>query len=488
MRNIFSINITIYIVLLTFFSTGLFPCSMVLVGKKATVDGSVLLAHNNDLPGNFGAMLQVIPAARHAANEMITFSNGLKIPQVAETYRMLIMNCYYGYSAGDAAAINEYGVAIAGGVSLRYDRSAKAGEIDPLIPKGLTGYIRYIALERSKTARQCVEIMGEMYSRYGIAYPCGVGVADADELWYIEGGGGKCWAAQRVPDDCYLAVANGFRIGPVDFKDKKNFVYPKYLKQLVKSKGLWKPQQGDFDFAGTFGRKERKDGSFYNSRRVWRMQELLSPALQQKPDAEIYPVMVKPGSKISIKDLFALLRDRYQETPFAMTEQGPLFNKATGEKERMIGVYNTVHTDVIQLRDNLPVDIGAVMWAGLASAPTTLYVPYYLGIRHLPGAYAITGPKYDEDSAFWIFRTLSLLVEPRYTRFIEHVLPVWQDLENKFLTVQPALEKAALDMYHQDKKAARDLLTLYSNGLALEALEKAQGLSEIIRTESAKKR
>jgi len=462
------------LVVLILTGTHLYPCTMVLVGKDAGRDGSVLLAHNNDLPGNIAALIQVVPAVRHASGEMITFSSGLQIPQTSETLRMLIMNCYYGFSEGDAVAVNEYQVAVAGGVALQNDRSAAAEAADPLVGRGVTGYIRYIALQRSKTARECVEWIGRMYSKYGISYPSGVGVADPDEIWYMEAGGGRCWVARRIPDDCYMAIANGYRIGDVDFKDKKNFIYPAYLRELIVKKGLWDPDQGAFNFAGTFGRKLRKENNFYNTRRVWRVQHLLSPSHRQNPESFFYPELLKPDRPVTVRRLIAILRDQYQGTPFA------------GMKERMIGVANTVHTDVIQLRKWLPADIGAVMWAGLAAAPTTVYIPYYFGIKDVPLQFKTAGPRYDEQSAFWIFRNLTILVRPDFGQLIDVVMPVWQRVEAKCFSHQESVERATVELYEKDKDAARDFLTSYCSGLALNALDRAKHLAGKLRTRIAK--
>ncbi|MCK4762334.1 MAG: C69 family dipeptidase, partial [Candidatus Aminicenantes bacterium] len=304
------------IVMLMSVGARLFPCTMILVGKNAAVDGSVLLAHNNDLPGNIAALMQVIPAARHLPGEKITFKNGLKIPQAEKTFRMLIMYCYYGFAEGDAVMMNEHQVAIAGGVALKKDRSPEAVEADPLIKKGVGGYVRYIALQRAKTARECVELIGAMYSKYGISYPSGVGAADPHEVWYLEAGGGRAWAARKVPDDSYLAVANGYRIGTVDFNDKENFILPRYLKKLLIKKGLWNPKKGPFHFAATFGRKRRNENDFYNTRRVWRVQALLTPSRQQAAGAFSYPEFLRPDKKITVPGLLAVLRDYYQGTLF----------------------------------------------------------------------------------------------------------------------------------------------------------------------------
>lgn len=470
----------IYICLSFFSPSGAEGCSMVLVGKDATVDGSVLLAHNNDLPGNTGAMIQVVPGWRYAPGEMVVFKNGLQIPRAEQTYGMLIMNCYFGFAEGDAVAVNRHQVAIAGGTALKKDRNPRAAEADPLVTNGMSGYIRYIALQRAKTARECVEIIGEMYSRYGISYPSACGVADPNEVWYLEAGGGKCWVAQRVPDDAYLAVANGYRIGEVDFKDKANFIYPPYLKEFTIKKGLWKPgKKKTFNFAAIFGGQMEKENNYYNARRVWRIQQLLTPSVNLPAYGFTHPVTARPDRKVTIPQLIAILRDYYKGTPFDISN-------TPGTGERAIGVFNTVHTDVIQLRNYMPAEIGAVMWAGVGSALTTPYIPYYLGVTEIPSPYGKAGPRFDLTSAFWNFRTLTTLLEPRFPFLNEEILPVWQSMETDLFSRRESVEKAAMELYKKDKEAAVDFLTAYSSELALNALQRAKELKEKIETQLAK--
>lgn len=453
---------------------------MILVGKDASADGSVLLAHNNDLPGNIAALLQVVPGRFYSPGEMVAFKNGLRIPRAANTHGMLIMNCYYGFSEGDAVAINRHQVAIAGGTALKKDRNRRAMEADPMVKNGVSGYIRYIALQRAKTARECVEIIGEMYSRYGISYPSACGVADADEVWYIEAGGGKCWVAQRVPDNAYLATANGYRIGEVDFTDKKNFIYPPYLKEFTIRTGLWKPdKKNPFNFAAIFGGQMEKENNYYNARRVWRIQQLLTPSLAQPSHAFTHPVTAEPDEKVTIPQLISILRDYYKGTPFDVS-------KKNGAGERAIGVFNTVHTDVIQLRGHMPAEIGAVMWAGVGPALTTPYIPYYLGMREIPSPYEKAGPRFDLDSAFWNFRSLATLLESRFPALEREILPVWQSMEARLFSRRESVEAAALALYKKDKDAAKDFLTAYSGGLALKALQTAKELKEEIETQLAK--
>jgi dipeptidase len=298
-----------------------------------------------------------------------------------------------------------------------------------------------------------------MYSAHGIAYPSGVGVADGDEVWYIEAGGGRCWAAVRVPEDSYLAAANGYRIGIIDFDDKENYIIPPYLKEYM--------VKGPFHFARTFGGKAKPDNPYYNSRRVWWIQSLLTPSLKQSPGSQEHPLFLKPDRKISLEKLTAILRDHYQDTEF---------DTANGSAERAIGIFNTVHTDVIQLRSWLPTEIGAVMWGGTGSALTTPYVPYYFGIQQIPAPFHTAGPDFDAASAYWNFRNLTAIVEADFSPTISKVLSTWQQFEAKLLALQPIIEKTALELYQKDKTLASDFLTLYCGGLALQSLHQAEEL------------
>lgn len=452
-------------------------CYMILVGKDASADGSVFLAHNNDLYGNEASMIEKFPRKKHNPEDMVTFPSGLVIPQASETYEWMVLRIFSGFAAGDAVAINEYGVAIAGGVAQGGDRNKKGIEADPLIKKGLNGGVRYIALERSKTARECVELMGQLYTQYGVTYPSGVGVADSNEIWYIEAGGGHQWAAVRIPDDSYLAVANAYRIGEIDIHDKENYLASPNLLDFAKQKGLWDSEKGPFNFAKAFGGGRVNENPFYDSRRVWRGLQLLSPGTELNPDEKDLPLFLKPDEKITVKKLIGVLRDTYSGTSYAIYPE-----KGNGSLERAIAVPPCIHTDVIQLRNWLPPDIGSILWGALGSPLTTPYIPFYFGIHDTPKAYKTAGGSYDPASAFWINLSLQQLVIPYYNHLIGDVLPVWEKFEADALTSQNAFEKAVLELYNADASSGKNLLTTYSNGLALAALQKAEDLTGLVKT------
>lgn len=442
---------------------------MILAGKNATADGSVLSAHNNDLNGNEASCLQ-----RLSGQENV----GLQIP-----HKCLALRIYSGFAQGDAIAVNEHQVCITGGVALEGDRNEKAKIADPLVKNGIAGGGRYEALRRSKTARHCVELIGQLYTQYGVSYTCGVGIADPNEAWYMESGGGYTWVAIRIPDDSYWLGANGYRIGEVADRGSKEVISSPKLLEFSEKSGLWNPGKGPFNFAEAFGggRLNKPGQEFHDTHRVWNGIRHLSPSLKLDPNSKVFPMFLAPDEKITIQQLISILRDQYQETHYALyPPEGP------GSVERPISVPNCVHTDVVQLRNLLPASIGAVLWAGLGSATTTVYIPYYFGIREIPDPYQTAGPEYNPESAFWAYKTLSTLVTPYYTKLINYVLPAWQEFECMELALQPSVEKVAIDLYQIDKALAENFLTVYSNGLSLKALNMANRIADKLRSEIAK--
>ncbi len=379
-------------------------CFMLLVGKDASADGSVVLAHNNDLSGIEKSHLVQYARREYTSVDSVYFPSGLVIPQANVTFAWMSLEIEKGYDEGDAVAVNEYGVAIAGGVALKQDRNSRATKADPLIKNGVTGGIRYIALQRSETARQCVKMLGEFYTQFGVTYPSGVGIADASEVWYIESGGGHSWAAVRVPDSCYWAQANGYRIGYVDTEDTLNYYCSPKLLTFSKNRGLWNPEKGEFDFSDAFGggRYEKNKKPFYDTRRIWRCQDLLNPGLMLKSNQNRYAEFLVPHENISLEMCFEILRDRYQGTDFENNIDD------TGKNgERAIASWKGVHTDVISLNSNLPAKEWGIMWVGIGPPQTTCYIPHFCGTDTIHPDFGNAPLKYLNSSAFSLFKKLA---------------------------------------------------------------------------------
>ena len=400
-------------------------CFMILVGKKATQTGKVMLAHNNDLTGKEASFVEIIPPSYNSGKELVSYSNGSSITLSARTYKVLIQRIKAGFAEGDAVAINEFGVAIAGGVALGSDRNQNAKLNAPLISNGLPGGIRYDILARSKSARECVMMLGKAYYDYGVSYPSGVGIADSSEIWYIECGGGKQWAAVRVPDSCYWVQANGYRIGVIDTLDKEYFLTSPGLFEYCAETGMWDPQEKSFDFAKVFGggRSEEDGGLKYDRLRVWRGIDLLSPSLALKSDDKNLPIYPIPDNLISESDLFAVLRDFYTNTEFDRTQKEP-----SDESIRSIATWRGVHSSLIVITPSQPIKSGTILWSGLGSPLLTGFIPIPFGVNQIPSAYNSAS----EGSAFYLFSKLaeSSLTDWNRIKFIQNS---FVETENEFL-------------------------------------------------------
>ena len=396
-------------------------CFLLMVGKDASVNGQVLLAHNNDLSGIEASMLRRVPA-----DEKIKLlpdsSHAFK-----QNYEMLVLQTNIGFTEGDAVAINEHGVAVAGGLALNRDRNSRAKKLDPLVSSGLGGGVRYFALKHAKTARECVKIIGELYKEYGISYPSGVGIADTSEVWYMEAGGGHAWAAIRVPNDSYLVAANSYRIGTIDYKDTINFICSSKLIELCKAYDFKNKSKKAFNFRAFFGNgfKERLGNNYYNTRRLWRAIDILNPSMQLSPDEEVYPLFIKPETKLKLQDCFRILRDCYSETQFDIFKHDNLDNP-----ERSIAVWDCVHTDVITLSPGKPTAYGCVLWTGLSSPFTAVYTPVYFGSKTIPTGFDMAPSDFNKHSAFWVFKKLGNLCQSDYPIKMK----AWLDLRNQYET------------------------------------------------------
>ena len=457
-------------------------CYMILTGRNATENGHTLCAHNNDLQGHHAALFEFLPARRHEKGSTITVSKHLTLPQVPETYACSILKVWRGYMEGDAVAVNEHQVAVAGGVDLGYDRSVEAEVLDPLNPKGISGATRYIALQRSRTARECVEWIGRLYNECGISYTCGVGIADTRESWYIEAGGGSCWLAVRVPDDAFMVQSNGYRIGAFDPTDTENVICsPGLVERLKKSKRA-RTEEG-FDFAGVFGGRMRevKGIEYLNARRLWGALRRFNPSANFDPLSQSFPLFVRPEKKLSVQDLMGALRDRFEGTEYdAFPAEGGFGS------HRPIGVPSCVHSNVIELRSGMPADVGAVLWGLLGSPHTSPYIPLHLGVKTLPTPYMTASPEYDAHCAFWAFRKLTNLVMVNFRELFPLVSAEWQALEKEAFSLKPDLEETALKTWASDPERARHMLGLFADSFARRALEKADVLAELLNTEIAR--
>lgn len=470
-------------------------CTGLLVGKKASTDGSVMISYAADSYSLYGELYRW-PAAvwpEGAMLEIKEWDTGKplgQIKQVKETYAVV-------------GNMNEHQVAIT--------ESTFGGRSELVDTTGIMDYgsLIYVALQRSKSAREAIKIMTDLVAEYGY-YSSGesFSIADKNEAWIMEmigkgtGTKGAVWVAIRIPDDCIAAHANQSRIQQIPFDDKENCLYSPDVVSFAREKGYFKGKDKDFSFAkaycpydfGGLRACEARVWSFFNkyNKDMGKYIELAKGDVNAEP----MPLYIKPDRKLSVTDVQQMMRDHYEGTELEMTNDPgagpfkapirfrPLSYKVDGESymnERPIATPQSGFVIVPQLRSWLPDAIGGVLWFAVDDANTTVFTPLYCSITESPECYRQGNGSLMEfswTSAFWIRNWVANMVYARYNHMIGDLRKVQSELEEKYQSMQPAIDKAAEELYAKDPQEAVKFLTWYSTTTANESVERWKKLGE----------
>ena len=477
-----------------------FACSTILVGKKATSDGSVLMSSSCD--GDIMGLIYVMPAQKYPQDTRLPMYWNLPRPRTHEEYLSNLRKGYdhVGYLpiketyrsiilAGNVenmttGGMNEHGLSIAiEFLPMRAGLACKRGVVGPNSNHWTTSLIAN-GLMRARTARQAVRVIGAMIEKYGFQYyrapHAGVAlpIADDKEVWLMEifgpgqawtAGSGKpggVWCAQRIPDGEIGCSANRSRIGKVDLKNHDMFITSPNIHSLAEELGIWK--RGDpFVWYDVYG----DPGSKYNSLREWRALSLVAPSLGLKatgdPLVDRYPFSVKPDKPLTVRKLMAVMRDGYEGTKFDLTEHpafnpqgkksalarpwGPteLFDLLGIKPERALCTPTSGYVFVAQLRDWLPDTIGNCLWFAYGPAYTSCFVPVYAGVTDLPDAWD-QAPDYiriNRNQVPWNFRLVfSLANNLRYQDAMQDIQHVFRPAEAAFFKIQKYVERTAVEV------------------------------------------
>jgi len=450
-------------------------CTNLVCSPGATADGSTFVTYTCD--GEFHPILRRIKAADHepGARQEIRHWNGEvmgEVPYPAHTWAVVNL-------------MNEHQVSIS--------ETTTGGREEFVNPEGMLHYWRLqrLALQRSTTARECVEVMGRLVAEHGYRSSgesfC---IGDPDEAWIMEmvgpgpGGEGAHWVALRVPDGHISAYANLGRIGTFPLDEPETCLYSDGMAEFAQEHGWYDPAQGPFNWREAFHPATAQQLR-YTATRVWSIFRRAAPSLDLSPDyhrgvdgAEPYPLFIEPDQKLTTADVFALMRDHYEGTDWDMTQgvdagpfgyplrARPMGFEVDGEAytwERPISTQQTGFSMVTQSRAWLPDPIGGVTWYGLDDTNFTCYVPLYCSITDIPRAYRTGGlSQFSWDSAWWVFNFVSNYAALRYDAMIEDVRATQADLEGYLLDLQPAVEQTAAALHADDPDLAVRFLTDYS--------------------------
>lgn len=461
-------------------------CSNFIVGKKASVDGSVMCSYSADDYGMFQYLCHY-PAAKHAKGEMRKIfdwdSNKYhgEIPEAAETYNVI-------------GNINEWQVTIG--------ETTYGGREEMVDSTGIMDYgsLIYVALQRSKSAREAIKVMTTLANTYG--YNSGgetFTICDPNEAWIMEmmgkgaGSKGAVWVALRIPDDAICAHANQSRIGKFNMKDKKNVMYAKDVVSFARSKGWFKGKDADFSWKMAYAKPDFSGRRFCDARawamlnHFYDMSPYLDWALGKNPDAQDMPLWVVPNKKVSVKDVENVMRDHYEGTPLSVADGSdigggiwempyrptPLMYKVDGKQyfnERPVSTQQSGFVFVSQMRSWLPREIGGVFWFANDDANMAAFTPVYCSMTERPECYNTPGVDavhFSKKNAYWVCNMTSNMVYPRYSLMFPTLKEVRDSLDNSYFAAQAGVEKKAQELYAQNPQAAVKYLNDYS-------VEKAQ--------------
>lgn len=484
---------------LLFFSITFFvsseACTNFIVGKAASKDGSVICTYNADDYGMFIGLCHY-PAAKHAKGEMRkiidwdTKEYHGEIPEAPETCNVI-------------GNINEYQVTIG--------ETTYGGREEMVDSTGILDYgsLIYIALQRSKTAREAISVMTTLAETYGYNSEGETfTICDPNEAWIMEmmgkgpGSKGVVWVAMRIPDNAICAHANQSRIGKFNMKDKKNVIYSKDVVKFARSKGWFDGKDTDFSWKETYAKPDFGGRRFCDAR-VWAFfrhfdkgfDRYLPWALGKDPNAEDMPLWIVPDHKVSVQEVEACMRDHYEGTPLSLDQdvaQGlwdspyrptPLYFEVDGKKyfnERPTSTQQTAFSYVSQMRSWLPREIGGVLWFGNDDGNMVAYTPIYCGntiqpeCYNTPGADAVT---FSDKNAYWVCNWVSNMVYPRYSQMFPALKEVRDSLEQSYFVEQKQIEDHASQLYANDKAAALKYLNDYSNEKAAQMLARWKQLA-----------
>ena len=461
-------------------------CSNFIVGKKASVDGSVMCSYSADDYGMFQYLCHY-PAAKHAKGEMRKIfdwdSNKYhgEIPEATETYNVI-------------GNINEWQVTIG--------ETTYGGREEMVDSTGIMDYgsLIYVALQRSKSAREAIKVMTTLANTYG--YNSGgetFTICDPNEAWIMEmmgkgaGSKGAVWVALRIPDDAICAHANQSRIGKFNMKDKKNVMYAKDVVSFARSKGWFKGKDADFSWKMAYAKPDFSGRRFCDARawamlnHFYDMSPYLDWALGKNPDAQDMPLWVVPNKKVSVKDVENVMRDHYEGTPLSVADGSdigggiwempyrptPLMYKVDGKQyfnERPVSTQQSGFVFVSQMRSWLPREIGGVFWFANDDANMAAFTPVYCSMTERPECYNTPGVDavhFSKKNAYWVCNMTSNMVYPRYSLMFPTLKEVRDSLDNSYFAAQAGVEKKAQELYAQNPQAAVKYLNDYS-------VEKAQ--------------
>ena len=432
------------------------PCTTLLVGKKASYDGSTIIARNEDSPSTVFTPKKFVviqPDEQPRRYRSVLSHVEIDLPDNPMRYSS-VPDATPKDGIWAEAGVNQKNVAMSATETLTSNERVLGA--DPLVclkkargTEGQPGYepevaggigeedMTTIVLPYISSAREGVELLGSYLERYGTYEMNGIAFSDVDEIWWLETVGGHHWIAARVPDDAYVVMPNQLGIDSFDLDDamgqKRNYMCSADLREWMEENHLDLTIAGEdaqegihfFNPREAFGSHSDAD-HVYNTPRAWAIHRFLNPhsgfAVGSDgwgPEDDDLPWSLAPQRKVTIEDVKYALSLHYQGTPF--DPYGAAGTEATRNAYRPIGINRNGQLAVIQLRPYAPEACRAIQWMAFGSNAFNALAPFYANVNRTPEYLANTCPHVTTESFYWTNRLIAAMADAHFNSCSIHI-------------------------------------------------------------------
>mgnify|MGYP002518461767 CR=1 FL=1 len=418
-------------------------CTTLLVGKKASYDGSTMIARNDDSPsGQFMPKKFVVVKPEEQPKKYKSVISHVEIELPDNPMRYTSMpNAVNGEGVWAASGVNEARVAMTATETITSNPRVLGA--DPLVvyepaeegkdevPGGIGEEdIVYIVLPYIQSAREGVKRLGSLLEQYGTYEMNGIAFQDQDEIWWLETIGGHHWIARRVPDDVYVVMPNQMGIDRFDLNaaltTQKDYMCSADMRKFIEKYHLDLSLNGTFNARDAFGSHEDSD-HVYNTPRAWFIERYLNPHTKKwdgadadyTPQSDDIPWCMVPEKKITIEDVKYVLSGHYQGTPY--DPYGAYGDASMRGAYRSIGINRNDFLSVIQMRPDQGADYRVLEWVAYASNAFNVLVPFYAQVDTTPEYLANTTGDISTENFYWSSRLIAAMADASYKKSIFHI-------------------------------------------------------------------
>lgn len=415
-------------------------CTTILVGKKASYDGSTMIARNDDGHYDVKKLVVVDPKKQPKKYKSVISHVEVELPDEALSY-----TCCPNVDEKDgiwaAAGINSANVSMTATETIT--SNARVLGADPLVryqkakskkDKDVIGGIGeedlvVLVLPYIRSAKEGVIRLGQLLEKYGTYESNGIAFSDENEIWWLETIGGHHWIAARVKDEEYVIMPNQFGLDHFDLEDalstQKEYMCSKDLKEFIDKYHLDCNNDGKFNPRLIFGSHDDQD-HVYNTCRAWYMARYFNPRTYKwdgedadfTPESDDIPWSLVPERKITVEEVKYILSSYYQGTKY--NPYSAVAGKTAG-MYRTIGIARTGFMSINQIRPYVNDEIKAVEWICFGPNPFNSILPFYTNTLKMPKYVSGTTLEVSTDSFYWNSRLIGALTDPCYAANIQNV-------------------------------------------------------------------